>query len=192
MIIKIILVIILVVLALIKDLRVRRIPNKLTIPFAVIGLIVNTILDFPGGLRTALMGLLVGFLVFIIPYAMKAFGAGDVKLMSALGALTDWRSILFIGLFSAVAGGIIVTASKVASGSFGGTLRRAGHLLAFYLFSILALVVPVPTIRSKREKFRIDTSDKKNDYIPYALAIAAGSILTIVLSRTGIIQGLTI
>ena len=65
---QIIALIILVALAALADIRTRKIPNKLTVSFAALGLVVNAVGDFPQGILTGLIGLAVGFLVFIIPY----------------------------------------------------------------------------------------------------------------------------
>lgn len=174
------------------DVKSRRIPNKLTLPFAIAGFILHALEDFPAGLVTALVGFAVGFGVFLIPYLMKAMGAGDVKLMAAIGALTDGRTVLAIVLFTALSGGILVIGKKAVSGGGIRTLKRTGRLLAFYFFSLLALLFPVPTMKERKERFRVDISDKQNDFMPYALAIAAGTVITLILSRTGVLQGLSI
>lgn len=190
--IRILMLAVLLSLAMLSDLKRRKIPNKLTVTFVLIGIIFNSIIDFPYGILSAIVGIVVGFLVFFLPYLMKTMGAGDVKLMAAIGALTNWNTIIYVALFTAIAGGLITIVAKVAQGGMSRTLRRTGKLFLFYFFIVAAVIFPLPTMRSRIEKYRIDTSDKKNDYIPYALAIAAGTMATIILSRTGVIQGLII
>ncbi|NTU88645.1 MAG: prepilin peptidase, partial [Actinobacteria bacterium] len=81
-----------------SDLRERKIFNKVTVSFAVVGLFLNTVYDVPGGFLTGLTGLAVGLFVFMIPYLMHGMGAGDLKLMAAVGALTNWRFVLYVAL----------------------------------------------------------------------------------------------
>lgn len=190
--IKTLLVVLLVIIAVYGDLKTRKIPNRLTVPFALVGLGVNIAFDFPGGLLTGLLGFVVGFLVFLIPYMMKAMGAGDIKLMAALGAITDWQTVVYITLFTALTGGIVIIITKARSGGLIRTFKRMGQLIAFYFFSLVYKLNPVPTMENRKEKYRIDMTDEENDYIPYAVAIALGSLVTIILSRVGILSGLSI
>lgn len=187
-----IMLLILLIGAVKSDLSKRKIPNRLTMSFVLIGLGFHGILDFPKGIFFSGLGIVAGFLVFLIPYMMKAMGAGDVKLMAALGALTGLRTIIFIALFTTVAGGIIILVARATSGGMKRTLKRTRDLFLFYFFSFLAIMTNVPTMEARKDKYRIDISDKKNDYIPYALAISSGVVITFVLSILNVIQGLSI
>src|SRR5947209_3673955 len=89
------------------DARYRRIPNWLTLAGVLIGLAMNAYLYgvFPtkqvqgswGGLLFAAQGLGFGFAVYVFLYALRAMGAGDVKLMAAVGAMAGWRD--WFGIF---------------------------------------------------------------------------------------------
>src|SRR5258708_213689 len=79
--------------AAVYDVRYRRIPNWLTVAGVLAGLLLNSFLyqgtspavfGFPG-LFFALKGLFVAFGVYVFLYALRAMGAGDVKLMAAVG-----------------------------------------------------------------------------------------------------------
>src|ERR1039458_5278614 len=78
------------------DVLYRRIPNWLTVSGVVLGIAMNTILgpEAGAGLVFSLVGLLVAFGIYAALYALRAMGAGDVKLMAAIGALvgciTSW------------------------------------------------------------------------------------------------------
>ena len=70
------------------DLRSRRIPNWLTVPGLVIGMVANTVLGGWSGLKTSLLGALIG-LALLLPFVLlRSLGAGDWKLAIALGCFT--------------------------------------------------------------------------------------------------------
>src|SRR5580704_14799486 len=92
--------------AAVYDILYRRIPNWLTIPGVLAGVALNSFLyqGWPG-LRLSLLGLAVGFGSYFILYLLRAMGAGDVKLMAAIGAMVglgDWFGIFII---TAIIGG---------------------------------------------------------------------------------------
>src|ERR1017187_945375 len=75
------------------DVRYRRIPNWLTVGGVVLALAMNAVRAPPlAGVGFALAGLGVAFGIYLLLYALRAMGAGDVKLMAAVGALVDRKS----------------------------------------------------------------------------------------------------
>jgi prepilin peptidase CpaA len=72
--------------AAVVDLRMHRIPNYLTVPAALLGLVYHTLT--PGGMGPleSLAGLGLGFCLLLIPALFGGGGMGDVKLLAALGA----------------------------------------------------------------------------------------------------------
>ena len=72
-----------------------------------IGLLYYTItLGFEGLLFSG-AGLLIGFALLIIPYLLGGMGAGDVKLLAAVGALTGTSFVLHSFFYTALIGGLI-------------------------------------------------------------------------------------
>ena len=63
-----------------------KVYNALTVPLLLTGLAYHTMASGLQGLQGSLMGSLFGFAVLIVFYAMGGIGAGDVKLMAAVGA----------------------------------------------------------------------------------------------------------
>ena len=86
------------------DLKTRKIPNKLTFPVMVLGLIFNLLFGGLTGLIMSFLGILMGFAAFIL-FAIGALKAGDVKLYMAIGALTGWRFCGYTMVYSILAGG---------------------------------------------------------------------------------------
>src|ERR1700686_1387531 len=84
--------IVLLLAAAVFDVAYRRIPNWLTVTGVLLGVALNAIIGPPeAGLLFSLAGLAVGFGVYAALYALRAMGAGDVKLMAAVGALVGWQ-----------------------------------------------------------------------------------------------------
>jgi prepilin peptidase CpaA len=151
-------------LAVAWDLRQGRIPNRLTYGSLVVALVLRIIL---GGWRGALDGLIAGLVcggVFLLLFLVRGMGAGDVKLMAAIGMWAGLRHVVAIMLVTAIAGGILAVGYMVARKRGLSTLRNLGALLRFHLVAGLA---PHP---------EINLENPQAIRIPYALAIAAGTV----------------
>src|SRR4051812_35125806 len=82
------------VIATISDIRSRRIPNWLVVPFLVAGVAVSTATHGWGGLGQSLLGVLVAALLLGILYGLGGMGMGDVKLCAAIGAWIGPRQLV--------------------------------------------------------------------------------------------------
>jgi prepilin peptidase CpaA len=89
------------------DLRWRRIPNWLTLVTLVAGVAIHVVRDGLLGVGIALAGAVLG-LAFLMPfYVIHAIGAGDVKLLAALGALLGPQALVSVAIYGALVGGVI-------------------------------------------------------------------------------------
>jgi prepilin peptidase CpaA len=104
--------------AVVTDMRERRIPNLLTLPLATAGLIVGAGSAGLGGLVMALVGCLTGGLLFLLPAAKLGWGMGDLKLAAALGALGGPIFVLWMTLYAMVAGGLFGVIWLTRQGQF--------------------------------------------------------------------------
>lgn len=102
----------LLVTACATDLRVRRIPNALVL--AVFGtalvramLVVGGSSGFAAGPGSAVLGALCGLVLWLPLYAVRAFGAGDVKLFAAAAAWIGPTAVPTATLYAALAGGVL-------------------------------------------------------------------------------------
>src|SRR6266705_6332474 len=112
------------VCAAISDVRERRIPNRLTYPAMLAGLVLQAALHgWKGLLLSAGGGLFFGG-VFLLFYAVRAMGAGDVKLAAALGCIVGSSAALQLMFATAVAGGALAIFFMVLSGRVVETLRN--------------------------------------------------------------------
>jgi prepilin peptidase CpaA len=152
-----------VAVATVIDWNTRRIPNALTFPLALGALVGNLVLGGGMGLAGSAVGLVFGLAFFLVLMALGAMGAGDVKLMAALGALLGAVHIFWIGLFTAALGGVLVVFYSLGHRSLPRLVNRTGTLLKT---AVLTGRLP------KAEEL----SAKREDYMPYALAIALGVV----------------
>ncbi len=110
-----------VLLASWTDFSKRRVPNRLNLALIIAGFAVQGWYFGWSGLGTGLLGLLVGFCLLIVPWLMHGMGAGDVKLMAAIGV---WMGPL-LTLYSFLLGGLIGGLAAVVMIVSTGRLRMA-------------------------------------------------------------------
>jgi prepilin peptidase CpaA len=106
------------------DLRTRRIPNALTFPIVALGLALNGVLFGFDGLRESAQGTGVGLAMLLPLFVLRWMGAGDVKLMAAVGALKGPEFVFFACLWAAVFGGGIALVGLIRSQRLGLALQH--------------------------------------------------------------------
>ena len=152
----------------VTDLRQRRIPNWLTYPGIVLGLALRGVLFGWKGLLSALAGcLLAGGIMFLF-YAVRAMGAGDVKIMAAIGALVGPHEAVGVLLATAISGGILAIVYALYRRRMISTLRNVGSVLRFHAW---AGVQTHPEVN-------LDNPEALR--MPYGLAIALGTLYAFV------------
>jgi prepilin peptidase CpaA len=159
-------------LALITDLRSRRIPNALTFPAMALGLVYHLVTGGPTMLLQSAEGMMLGLGLFMIPYLMGGMGAGDAKLMGALGALVGPWAIANICLFTALAGGIYALGIIIVR-------RESKHYIMSGLASLWVLA-------ATRNLSLISMPRKEGmPRLCYAVAIALGTVFYMALALSG-------
>lgn len=111
------------------DLRSRRIPNWLVVPFLVAGLIVSGIHAGWHGFESSLAGLAVGALPFGVLAVMGGMGMGDVKLCAAIGAWIGPGQMVIALICTGILGGVIALVWAAAGGFLGELFSNTGKLL---------------------------------------------------------------
>jgi prepilin peptidase CpaA len=119
----------LVLIAGVVDIKTRRIPNWLVLTGLSLGIALNSLLFAWPGLKLSLSGAGLAFAVYFVFYLLRAMGAGDVKLMAAIGALAGPKGWLAVFFFTAIAGGIVALALLLAKGGFKRTLLNVSIML---------------------------------------------------------------
>jgi prepilin peptidase CpaA len=124
-----VLLLIVALAAAVYDVRYRRIPNWISVGGIALGVLANSITRGIPGLLFALGGFALGFGLYFLFYLIHARGAGDVKLMGAIGALVGWKNWLAIFVISAIVGGIMAMILIVARSRVKKTFWNIGFIL---------------------------------------------------------------
>jgi prepilin peptidase CpaA len=150
--------------ATVVDLRTRRIPNILTGSMAGAGLGLAAF-GFGGvSVGSAVLGCVIGLVLMLPGHVLGATGAGDVKLMAAVGSLLGPLAVVNAVLFTAVAGGVLAVAVAIQRRRLGTTLAGTGRMIAAPADVKREIASGVPASR-----------------FAYGPAIAAGSFLAALL-----------
>ena len=149
------------------DLRSRRIPNVLTLGAAAAAFIYHLSTGGPAALGQSALAWLIGVLVFIVPFALRGLGGGDVKLVAALGAWIGPEAAVWLAVYTALAGGVMAIGISLLYGYFDTAVRNIGLLLCHWRVAGLSAVPDITLERSSAPK------------LAYALPILAGMVTTI-------------
>jgi prepilin peptidase CpaA len=153
------------ILSVFTDIRDGKIYNAVTLPFALLGLILNVIHKGLPGVLFSLAGLGVGLALFFVSALVgRILGAGDCKLFAAVGALQGPQFILWAVLCSLIVGGVFGILVALWRGVLRHSLRRVWEAVYFKLY----LKVPMDISQSSSQL-----------RLPYAVAILAGSLFTL-------------
>lgn len=167
------------------DLKERKIPNKITFTGILIGIVFNLVTGGWSGMLKGILGLLAGLAIFFLPFAMGGMGAGDVKLMGAIGALMGWQFSVLTALYSAIFGGAMVLIYLLYTGKLRETLKKMLYALINLLLQIATRLGYNETVYKAREKFSKNGHEYKKIYIPYGVAIAGGAVLVLIAYQKG-------
>jgi prepilin peptidase CpaA len=113
------------------DWRIRKIPNWLTVPGLFIGLILSAVLRAPGW-KSSLEGAGV-CLIVLLPFVMlRALGAGDWKLMGALGAFLGLERTIVVLLGTVLIAGLMSAVEVIRQGKVRETIYNICTILVAY------------------------------------------------------------
>src|SRR4051812_12188637 len=87
------------------DVRTRRIPNWLSLPFALAGMVLRFVTAGGSGLLIGLEGAGLALLLFGWIWALKGMGMGDLKLAAGVGAWIGPGQFVMAFVMTGIAGG---------------------------------------------------------------------------------------
>src|SRR4029079_15697313 len=157
----------LALMAAVWDLRTRRIPNLLTFGGALIAAALHGYLGGWNAAGLSLAGWAVGLVLFLPFFALGGLGAGDVKLLAAVGACVGPLAAVWVALFTSIAGGALALVVAL----YSGYLRTA--------FENLWCLVMYWRLEGPRPAPDMTLATHRGPRLAYAVPVLAGLVLTI-------------
>lgn len=157
--------------ATVHDIRYQKIPNLLTFTSIGVSLLYYSFLNGFSGFLFSLEGICVGIAVMLPPYILGGMGAGDAKLMAAVGGILGPKGVFIAFLFTGLAGGLYSLILLMHSGNLVVSLRRYWLILKTFLVSRRFTYFP-PSEEVKKLRLR------------YGISISLGTLFSIVLRNT--------
>ena len=155
------------------DFRTQKIPNLITIPALIIALLYHFFTNGIDGLIFSLLGLATGIGLLIIPYMLGGMGAGDAKLMGAVGAVLGSKSVFVAFLLTALVGGIYALITiALHRKQFKGFFKK--QLITLKLFILTRKFIPDAV-----------EENSKKPKLCYGVAIALGTFIYMGLDLSG-------
>ncbi len=146
------------------DWRSRRIPNWLTAPALLIGILLNGLTGGWNGVKTSLLGAGLGLLALLPFVLMRSLGAGDWKLAGALGAFVGWEPLVTLLIYSIFVAGAMALILVIYKRRFRQTMRNIwGMLGSMFAFHMPGAEVSLDNPHSLK--------------VPYGVALALSTLL---------------
>lgn len=161
-----------VIIAALYDIKARRIPNWLVLIGLACSLFYQVFSGYGYGFLFWLIGLAVGFFSFLPLYVLRAMGAGDVKLIAAVGSFVGGLAAFQTVILTLLAGGGLAL--------FVMLWNRSWKLV----FENIGLMTTTMTIAAMtRQLPKAEAPVQSAGSLPYGVAIAAGALLYIAFFR---------
>ncbi|MGE6487440.1 A24 family peptidase [Paenisporosarcina sp. NPDC076898] len=164
-------IILILIISVITDVRHRKIFNLVTLPAILLAFIYHSFVSGLEGFLYSGEGFLVGLGLLIIPFLLGGIGAGDVKLLAAVGAWKGTTFIFYTGIYAGLLGGLIAIVLLLKRRELGYTIKQM-------LFSAVVLKSTNGALLIKNEMPRALS-------LPYAVPIALGVLSTFLMETFG-------
>jgi prepilin peptidase CpaA len=160
-------VLVVAVIAVLFDVRTRRIPNWLTFGATAVAFAYAAFDAGLSGVGTSAAGWLIGAAMFFPFFALGGMGAGDVKLLAALAAWLGPAESVWLAMFATIAGGVVGLIVAVARGYLRTAVSNLWLMLMHWRTQGLG---PVPGLTLK---------DATSPRLAYAIPITIGVLCTL-------------
>ena len=153
--------------ACITDLHSRRIPNWLTFGAAATALAFHFADAGQAGAQQAAAGWATGLFMFMPLFLLGGMGAGDVKLLAALGAWLGPSAAFWMAIYASMTGGVLAVIVSLRHNYLGTALKNVGALGKFWW---LVGIRPMSSLTLER-----GTGPR----LAYAVPVFLGMVMTI-------------
>ena len=157
------------------DYSQKRVPNRLNLALVIAGFVVQIVYFGAAGLTTGILGMLTGFGLLIIPWLMRGMGAGDVKLMSAIGVWLGPQLTFYSFGVVALIGGLVAIIMIVLSGRL--------RLACANMFMILTKCANRHTMFS--DYGSAESFGSTSQLLPYGVPLTAGTLVILAAKMSG-------
>lgn len=148
------------------DLKYRIIPNKLTIPLLVSGVVYHGIIAGWSGVTNSITGITLGMLLLVIPALMGGMGGGDLKLLMAIGAWGGPLFVIRVFIIACLTGALWAVFLLIKQGLLIKTLITILRSVWMFIFSMGKIRLPIT---------------HTGQSLPYAICLSLGTLLTIIM-----------
>ena len=152
-----------------NDVRFRRIPNVLVLTALIAGLSINSFFGGLHGLANSGLGFAIAFIPMLLLHIFGAMGAGDVKLMGAVGSILGVGLMPITLILVVMVGGVLAVYTMLRSGTVLSTLHG---VLRIFVGILPGWEMP-----------RFAMAPDRRHTIPYGVAIMVGSLISAALFR---------
>lgn len=155
------------IVAAVIDGKILKVPNWLTFPFILSGLVYWTVAGGMSGLGYSFAGAFVGMMLLLVLRNVGGMGAGDVKLLAGVGAWLGTYTTLWVFAATSIVGGIMGAWMIYRSGNWFKHYAMAHQILHEW-----------KTIRSPSKLSAIARERKPTMYLlPYGIPMAIGAVI---------------
>ncbi len=149
-----------------------KVYNALTLPVMLAGPVYHGVVGGWTALANSALGLLFGFAILLLFYAMGGMGAGDVKLMAAIGAWLGMPLTFYVFLASALAAGVYAVMLLV----WAGGLQEV--IIDVHILWLRVTAFSRHMGSDDRVEDEVKRDDRRKRLIPFAAMVAIGVIAT--------------
>ena len=164
MIIKIILLLCIVSISVYTDIKENKIKNKYLLVALILGLAISLLTGGIAGIKDSFLGIIVPFILLFLFFAMRMFGAGDIKLFCTIGAIMGLNFALNNIIYSFFLAGIVVISKIIFTGQLFKIIKGL-----YYYFKAMFL-----------NRTIIEFQRTEGNRFPFGIAIFLGTIVQLI------------
>ena len=166
-------------IAAVTDVTRFRVHNLLTLPLFLSGLIYHSYTAGTPGFAGSLLSATLGFSFLAIFYLMGGVGAGDVKLLTAIGAWLNVELTFYVFIFSALAAGVYALVLILLCG------RARETWLGLQIIWHRVRAIGRHLGAEDCVESQVNLADRRRQVIPFAAMMFLGFVLLLAMTWLG-------